>query len=97
MNSESDLTRELTNTLNAYSAENDSETPDFILAQYLIGCLKVFNDATVAREKWYRRPVKRDTIAINMGSGPWGYTVQIPAPIRGTGEPYGDGIGQDQR
>lgn len=42
-------------TLNAYSAEQDSDTPDFILANYLMGCLENWNLATKAREKWYGR------------------------------------------
>lgn len=41
--------------LNMYSQENGSNTPDFILAQYLSGCLKAWNEAVVAREKWYGR------------------------------------------
>lgn len=39
--------------LNRYSAENASNTPDFILAQYLMSCLNAWNVATVARDKWY--------------------------------------------
>lgn len=39
--------------LNRRSAENESNTPDFILAEYLIGCLKVFDNATKRRDKWY--------------------------------------------
>ena len=46
--------RELEELINKYSKENDSETPDFILAQYLEGCLKTFNIAVQQREKWYK-------------------------------------------
>jgi hypothetical protein len=48
-----DLEKELTSTLNRFSAENASDTPDFILAAYLIDCLKAFNRASVWRGKWY--------------------------------------------
>ena len=41
--------------INRHSAENDSNTPDFILAQYLMGCLQAYNTATQQRETWYGR------------------------------------------
>lgn len=49
------LLKELTTLLNKYSAENGSNTPDFILAQYLLGCLRVWNDHVQWRERWYGR------------------------------------------
>ena len=39
--------------LNKHCAENESNTPDFILAEYLIHCIGSFNQATVERDKWY--------------------------------------------
>lgn len=47
--------KELASLINAHSQENGSNTPDFILAAYLRGCLESFNAAVVAREKWYGR------------------------------------------
>ena len=41
--------------INKYSMENISNTPDWILAQYLKGCLDVFNLAVQQRENWYGR------------------------------------------
>lgn len=41
--------------LNAHSQENASNTPDFILAQYLLGCLALWNTTTQQRETWYGR------------------------------------------
>lgn len=41
--------------LNAVSAENMSNTPDFILASYLVSCLAAFDRAVVQRERWYGR------------------------------------------
>lgn len=38
--------------LNMHSKENGSDTPDHILAVYLIGCLGVFDAAVTARDKW---------------------------------------------
>ena len=50
---ETEFENELTSLLNSHSKENDSNTPDFILAEHLIGCLKLFNEIVGKREKWY--------------------------------------------
>lgn len=47
------LRRELASVLNRHSLEEGSNTPDFILADYLLGCLDSFDRCTRAREKWY--------------------------------------------
>ena len=44
--------------LNAHSMENGSNTPDFILAKYLLGCLAAFDAAVERREEWYGRVPK---------------------------------------
>ena len=41
------------NTINALSLENGSDTPDFILAEYLTDCLTTFDKITKIRDKWY--------------------------------------------
>lgn len=41
--------------INSYSMENGSNTPDFLLAEYLTDCLAAFDKAVTAREKWYGR------------------------------------------
>ena len=46
---------ELTYLINRYSKENGSNTPDFILAEYLDGCLNAFDSAVENRSKWYGR------------------------------------------
>ncbi len=33
--------------------ENGSGSPDFILADYLVGCLSAFDKAVTARSNWY--------------------------------------------
>ena len=43
--------------INAQCVENLSNTPDFILAEYLSGCLNAFNYAVQRREQWYGRKV----------------------------------------
>ena len=47
------LTNELTRLLNLHSQENNSGTPDFILATYMIGALKLFEATTVQRDTWW--------------------------------------------
>jgi hypothetical protein len=44
--------------INSVSAENDSNTPDFILAEYLVHCLEGFAIASVNREDWYGKPTR---------------------------------------
>ena len=51
------LQNELRAILNKYSAENGSNTPDFLLAQFLLGCLAAFDEATRQREEYYGRPL----------------------------------------
>lgn len=50
---ESDLCKELTRLLNRHSAENLSNTPDFVLARYLMMVLEAHTWATKRRERWY--------------------------------------------
>lgn len=50
--------QELENLINCYSIENESNTPDYLLAEYLRGCLDVFAKTVMAREKWYGREPK---------------------------------------
>jgi hypothetical protein len=52
-NAEDEKLREQISKINEYSLENGSDTPDFILAQYLDDCLQTYNAALKARDKWY--------------------------------------------
>lgn len=45
--------QELEKLLNKHSKENRSETPDAILAEYLVGCLEIFDRTIILRTKWY--------------------------------------------
>ena len=45
--------KELEQLINKHSKENDSNTPDFILADYLCRCLATFSGIVEEREKWY--------------------------------------------
>lgn len=55
MNNKETLEKELTTLLNKHCVENDSNTPDFILAQYLMECLILFNRTIMKRSQWYGR------------------------------------------
>lgn len=47
------LRHEIETAINRVSAEKGSNTPDFILADFLVSCLAAFDRATVERERWY--------------------------------------------
>ena len=44
--------RELQSLINRFSKETESGTPDYILASYLMACLKAFDEATNDRDAW---------------------------------------------
>ena len=54
--------KDLCITLNQHSMENGSDTPDYVLAEYLVGCLIAFNVATKDRTEWYHESHKCSTI-----------------------------------
>ena len=47
-----DLAHALEDLLNRYSVENASGTPDFILAEFLLGVLNNYNETVQKRAKW---------------------------------------------
>ena len=47
------LIDELEALINKHSVENESDTPDFILAKYLGRCLDNWNETVTARDKWW--------------------------------------------
>jgi hypothetical protein len=47
------LRQKLEDAINSVSAENGSNTPDYILADYLMSCLAAYDCATVRRDEWY--------------------------------------------
>lgn len=52
-NTTDELRNKIAAAINSVSAENGSNTPDFILAEYLTDCLAAFDKASRARERWY--------------------------------------------
>ena len=53
--------RDLTAVINRYSRENGSDTPDFILANYLSQCLAAFDAAARSRDDWYRFETRKSS------------------------------------
>ena len=56
---------ELENLINNHSLEKNSDTPDFILAEYLTDCLETFDKIIKKREKWYNRESKLSSLSNN--------------------------------
>lgn len=51
--------KELEILINKYSLENSSDTPDYILADYLSGCLDLFNSTLAERKRWYNSTMSK--------------------------------------
>jgi hypothetical protein len=51
--SSTDFRRSLEAIINQHSMENGSDTPDFILAEYLEKCMEAFDAMTKKRSEWY--------------------------------------------
>lgn len=49
--------KELTALINIHSMENASNTPDFLIAEFLVNCLRAFNLASEQKEKWFAKEV----------------------------------------
>ncbi|HEU4344769.1 MAG TPA: hypothetical protein VFU31_24740 [Candidatus Binatia bacterium] len=47
------FTQELEHLINRHSMDNECNTPDFILAEYLICCLAAYKAAKAANDHWH--------------------------------------------
>ena len=47
------LEKKLSELINSQSRETDSNTPDFLLAEFMMNCLDAFELASNKREVWY--------------------------------------------
>lgn len=54
----SNFLEQLEGLINSHSKENESNTPDFILAQYMSDCLDAFTKASNRREEWFGRKLE---------------------------------------
>ena len=55
MRNESEFRSELQTLINKNSAENGSNAPDFLLAEYLVSQLNTWDQYVTRREQWYGR------------------------------------------
>jgi len=51
-----DFRKDIEEVINTHSKESISDTPDFILAKYLIDCLNAFDQAVLRRKAWFSTP-----------------------------------------
>ena len=65
------LRKEIEYVINGNCAENGSDTPDFILAEYLTDCLIAYDKATHAREGWYGRDPIEVGEGVNSQNADW--------------------------
>ncbi len=49
----SELEKKFSDLLNCESRENDSNTPDYMLAEFMVKCLEAFELTSNKREVWY--------------------------------------------
>jgi hypothetical protein len=59
-----DFHHELEKLINCHSKENISNTPDWVIASYLVRCLDVFDDCIKLRERYYGRQFIKKHIPI---------------------------------
>ncbi len=59
------LEEEIRTAINRACAERTSDTPDFVLAEYLIICLSAFDHATIARGEWHKQRAIIKHIAVD--------------------------------
>lgn len=45
--------KELTSLINKYCKENESDTPDFLLAEYIDDMVEVYTSVIRKRDKWF--------------------------------------------
>lgn len=66
----------LVKAINSVSAENGSDTPDFILAEFLAAQLDAFNQAVHRRSQWYGH---HQSVANGNGKGTDALTTALAA------------------
>lgn len=64
------LKQDIERAINAHNAEAGSDTPDFILAEYLTDCLAAFDRAVTARAKWYAPPNGEPPLGVPASDAP---------------------------
>ena len=60
------LRKEIEAAINRTSAEGGSDTPDFILAEFLTDCLAAFDKAARARDGWHGHVTRMTTTPLSL-------------------------------
>lgn len=60
-----DFLKELTRLLNKHNLDTHTNTPDFILARYLLGCYQEFRKGTRLRDQWHGKEGELQLIELN--------------------------------
>ena len=55
----SDFEKELKQLINKHSLENESDTPDVLLAEFIMKALQNFNHCVNMRDRWKRSKPKK--------------------------------------
>ncbi len=66
--------------INECSRENDSDTPDFILAQYVKSCLDAYSTAVRACDRWFQEGELGKSNGNLCSEQPALYTTSYPYP-----------------
>ena len=69
------LVADLAHVLNVHCLDNETNTPDFILAEYLVDCIVAYNAIKVRNDEWHGAPNR--TLAGNLAQLP------VPKPPEG--------------
>lgn len=82
--------RSLGDVINRFSRENKSDTPDFLLAEFLVGCLQAFEHSVVKREKLTDKSLKPAAL-VSQGDPPlpWVFRVEPRKDAEREPEPTG--------
>ena len=80
---EEELIRELSHVMNG--RENASDTPDFVLGEYLFLCLRAFEITSRRREKWWGHPATFEGKLDRVEEGKEFPSLRTPAPGEVTG------------
>lgn len=51
--------KDLALLINNYSLENETDTPDFILAEYLKDCLDAYTRLIIKKDQWWGRDTNK--------------------------------------
>jgi hypothetical protein len=57
--------KELTRSINKHNIDNELNTPDFILAEYVFSCLTVLQNQIRAKENWFGAYIRPGCVEIN--------------------------------